>query len=57
VPGVCIYGQEEVHSLCRLMNQPNIARVALPGGHYLRKDSQAVYRALKAQIDQRARGL
>ena len=57
VPGVCIHGETEDHSLCSVMTQANIDRIALPGGHYLHKDSGAVYRALKAQIDQRARDL
>ena len=57
VPGVCIHGETEDHSLCSVMTQPNIAHVALPGGHYLDKDSEAVYRALSNAIAQRARGL
>ncbi len=57
VPGVCIQGATEDHSLCRTITQANITKVALPGDHYLHKDSGAVYRALKAEIAARARDL
>lgn len=38
VPALCIQGQEEAHSLCPLLKQPNMRRIALPGGHPLHHD-------------------
>lgn len=57
VPALCIHGAEEAHSLCPLLTQPNMVDLLLPGGHGLKKDPDAVYLALKAQIAARARSL
>ena len=47
LPVVCIHGAEEPHSLCPLMTQPNVRKVTLPGGHFLNRDSGAVYAAVR----------
>jgi type IV secretory pathway VirJ component len=49
-PVVCIHGSEERDSLCPRLDLPNVKRVALPGGHPLRYDADALYTALKAEI-------
>ncbi len=50
VPAVCIQGAEETDSLCPELVQPNMTRVALPGGHMLHHDAGALYRALRGAI-------
>jgi type IV secretory pathway VirJ component len=45
-PVLCVFGQEEANSLCPLMWQQNVHAVALPGGHPLHNDANAVVRAL-----------
>lgn len=50
VPAVCIQGAEEADSLCPELVQPNMTRVALPGGHMLHHDAGALYRALRGAI-------
>jgi len=50
LPVLCIYGIEERRSLCPLLSQPNVRRVALPGGHPLHGDVDTVYRLLAAMI-------
>lgn len=45
-PVLCVQGQEEVESLCPLMTQTNAHRVALPGGHPLHRDADALYDVL-----------
>jgi len=50
-PVVCIYGIDEEDSLCPHLGMPNVRRVALPGGHPLHRDADALYAALKAEID------
>jgi len=42
VPALCIHGEVEQNSLCPLLHGPNIRRVALPGGHMLHRDADAV---------------
>lgn len=41
-PALCIQGREEAHSLCPAWRQPNVRRIALPGGHFLREDAALV---------------
>jgi type IV secretory pathway VirJ component len=45
-PLLCIHGVEEPDSLCPLLKQPNARIVALPGGHPLHRDADAVYATL-----------
>lgn len=42
-PLLCIQGSEEADSLCPLLKQPNAQVVALPGGHPLHRDVDALY--------------
>lgn len=51
VPTVCIHGAQEDESLCPALTLPNVRQVTLPGGHPLHGDVDAVYGALKAEID------
>lgn len=51
VPTLCIYGREETDSLCPHLRQPGVHRIALPGGHALHGDADAVYARLIAEID------
>jgi len=46
VPVLCVYGVEERASLCPGLEQPNVRRIGLPGGHPLRRDSDRLYRTL-----------
>lgn len=50
-PVVCIRGIEENDSLCPRLDLPNVRQVALPGGHPLHYDADALYAALKAEIE------
>ena len=43
VPLLCIQGKEETDSLCPLLTGVNVRRVALPGGHPMHRDADAVY--------------
>lgn len=45
-PLLCVQGVEEAESLCPLLTQPNARRVALPGGHPLHRDADALYTVL-----------
>lgn len=45
-PLLCIQGREETSSLCPLLHQPNARSVALPGGHRLNSDIDALYSTL-----------
>lgn len=49
-PVLCIYGKEEDDSLCPALRMANVRRVALPGGHPLRYDANALYAVLKREI-------
>lgn len=46
VPLLCVHGREETGSLCPLLTQPNVQNVALPGGHPLHRDADALYDVL-----------
>lgn len=50
VPAVCIQGAEEDDSLCPAMTGANVTRVALPGGHLLHRDPDAVAGAIITAI-------
>jgi type IV secretory pathway VirJ component len=50
-PLLCIQGVEESASLCPLLRQPNLTAVALPGGHPLHRDVDAVYRTIRSAMD------
>jgi type IV secretory pathway VirJ component len=54
-PTICIYGREEEDSLCPVLTLPNVQRVALPGGHPLHFDADALYAALRRKIVATAR--
>jgi type IV secretory pathway VirJ component len=45
-PTLCVFGAEQRDSLCARLRLRNLSRAALPGGHYLHRDSGAVARAL-----------
>lgn len=49
-PLLCVQGVEETNSLCPLLKQPNARRVALPGGHPLHRDADALYGTLSRFI-------
>lgn len=51
VPVTCIQGAEETDSLCPMLTQPNVHRVALPGGHPMHGDTNAVHAAILRAID------
>ncbi|WP_235527893.1 virulence factor [Sphingomonas sp. Leaf38] len=42
-PLLCVQGADEIDSLCPLLTQANATRVALPGGHPLHRDADALY--------------
>ncbi|MET0240618.1 MAG: AcvB/VirJ family lysyl-phosphatidylglycerol hydrolase [Sphingobium sp.] len=54
VPVTCIHGMQESRSLCPLWRQANVDVVALPGGHPLRGDADAVHAVLSRAIDRSA---
>lgn len=45
-PALCIHGAEEPHSLCPLLDLPNMRRVTLPGDHFLHHDADRVHAVL-----------
>ena len=49
-PLLCVQGMEETESLCPRLHAPNVTRVALPGGHLLRRDNERVAQLLAAAI-------
>ena len=51
VPATCIRGAKEKDSLCPLLTQPNMARIALPGGHKLNGDIAGVANRIVHAID------
>lgn len=42
----CIHGIDEAGSLCPELQMPNVRRIALPGGHKLNSDDQALAAAI-----------
>jgi type IV secretory pathway VirJ component len=54
-PTLCVFGEEQSDSLCARLRLPNLTRVALPGGHYLHRDSGAVARTLLAGLARQGR--
>ncbi len=50
VPTLCVQGAEEKNSLCPMLTQPNVKRVALPGGHMLHHDPDKLYPVLRKAI-------
>lgn len=53
-PLTCVYGKLETDSLCPSLHLPNLHTVALPGGHLLNKDVDALYSVISQTIDQSA---
>jgi type IV secretory pathway VirJ component len=49
-PVLCVSGREETESLCPLLHMPNVRWVALPGGHPLHRDVDALYATIRAGI-------
>jgi len=49
---ICVRGAEETDSLCPRLDLPNVERVALPGGHPLHYDADALYAVLSRKIAQ-----
>jgi type IV secretory pathway VirJ component len=50
VPTLCIFGREEAVSPCAAAPRPELTALALPGGHGLDHDGDAVAVLLKSQI-------
>lgn len=50
VPALCVQGAKETDSLCPMLTQPNMRRVALPGGHALHWDADGLYRTLRGAV-------
>ncbi len=57
VPLTCIYGIQEPESLCRAISGPNIRAVALPGGHGLHRDVDAVSAVVERALRGPAAGM
>lgn len=51
VPLLCVQGRDEPDSFCPLLDQPNMRRIVMPGGHPLRRDADGLYRHLIASVD------
>jgi type IV secretory pathway VirJ component len=51
VPATCLWGVKETNSLCPLLTQPNMARIALAGGHKLNGDIAGVADRIVQAID------
>ncbi|WP_331009908.1 AcvB/VirJ family lysyl-phosphatidylglycerol hydrolase [Sphingomonas sp.] len=49
-PVLCVRGEKEDESLCPRITAPDVHTVALPGGHPLRRDADAVHRVVIAAI-------
>lgn len=50
VPVTCIRGEAETDSLCPLLTMPNVERIVLPGGHFLRYDHGLLVRTIFAAL-------
>lgn len=46
LPLTCIRGADETDSLCPTLLAPNVRRITLPGGHYLRMDHDLLVRTV-----------
>ena len=55
VPTLCVQGIEERDSLCPSLTAPNVHKVALPGGHPLHYDADALYAQLCFAMDRASR--
>lgn len=49
-PLLCVRGAAEQHSLCPLLDGANVTRIALPGGHPLRRDDARLHAVLLQAI-------
>ena len=50
VPVVCIRGRDEPESLCPLLHLPRLTQIVLPGDHYLNKDADRLFGAVRDAI-------
>lgn len=50
LPVTCIRGAEETDSLCPSLLAPNVRRITLPGGHFLRMDHDLLVRTVFAAL-------
>jgi type IV secretory pathway VirJ component len=50
LPVTCIRGENESDSLCPHLIAPNVRRITLPGGHYLRMDHDLLVRTIFAAL-------
>ncbi|WP_232318507.1 virulence factor [Sphingomonas sp. TDK1] len=50
LPVTCIRGEDETDSLCPTLLAPNVRRITLPGGHYLRMDHDLLVRTVFAAL-------
>lgn len=50
VPVVCIRGRDEPDSLCPLLHLPRLTQIVLPGDHYLDKDADKLFGAVRGAI-------
>ncbi len=50
LPVTCIRGADETDSLCPTLLTPNVRRITLPGGHFLRMDHDLLVRTVFAAL-------
>ncbi|SFI95332.1 virulence protein (VirJ) [Sphingomonas sp. NFR04] len=50
LPVTCIRGEDETDSLCPTLLAPNVRRITLPGGHFLRMDHDLLVRTVFAAL-------
>ncbi|MHA6720501.1 AcvB/VirJ family lysyl-phosphatidylglycerol hydrolase [Sphingomonas sp. RS6] len=50
LPVTCIRGAKEPDSLCPHLTMPNVRRITLPGGHYLRADHDLLVRTVLSEL-------
>jgi len=50
LPITCIWGVAETDSLCPSLLNPNVRRIVLPGGHFLRNDHDLLVRTIFASL-------